>query len=464
MIVGVSPRKAALTLYGVYNDYAPADPLFDELGPHTTGKGCLYLKRLSDVDPAILESLIRNAWNRAGVAQADLTTMPAELAPWLTFALAVVVVAVVAVLLTVVVTIPFRIIARRASGTHDSSGASADRSACWCSTIGLLVALQFFPDQGWRDILVQAGKILVIASAAWMLAAVIGFLFSRADAALPDGRRRQSRRAASAHADGDPAARDQRGDRRRRHRGHPADLPGGRGARGEPARLGGNPERRRRHRRPVDARQPVRRAAAGVLGCDPRRRRRGGRRGVGPDRGDHPHLRRRAHLGRSPPRAPVDHLHDAVVRELDAPRQRVARVDLLRRRLARQPGADARAPPSGAGDRAALGRPRLGAAGDGCGRRVRQRAHPRDRGELRRAVGPALQRPGSDGRVAASGRRGGPASHPGGARRAGRLDRRPDPRRPPTARACSAGVPRRRTAAQAFTQAIPIDEEPQPES
>ena len=69
MIVGVSPRKAALTLYGVYDDYAPADPLFEQLGPHTTGKGCLYLKRLSDVDTVTLESLIRNAWDRAGVAR-----------------------------------------------------------------------------------------------------------------------------------------------------------------------------------------------------------------------------------------------------------------------------------------------------------------------------------------------------------------------------------------------------------
>ena len=67
MIMGVSPRKAALTIYGVYNDYAPV-PLFDELGTHTTGKGCLYLKRLSDVDPVVLESLIRNAWTNPTIA------------------------------------------------------------------------------------------------------------------------------------------------------------------------------------------------------------------------------------------------------------------------------------------------------------------------------------------------------------------------------------------------------------
>ncbi len=69
MVVGVSPRKAALTLYGVYDDDAPADPLYDELGPHTTGKGCLYLKRLADVDRSVLESLVRSAWDRSGAAR-----------------------------------------------------------------------------------------------------------------------------------------------------------------------------------------------------------------------------------------------------------------------------------------------------------------------------------------------------------------------------------------------------------
>lgn len=63
-VVGFSPRKAALTIYGVYDDYAPADPLYDELGPHTTGKGCLYLKRLDAVDAAVLERLVRAAWVR----------------------------------------------------------------------------------------------------------------------------------------------------------------------------------------------------------------------------------------------------------------------------------------------------------------------------------------------------------------------------------------------------------------
>jgi len=64
-VVGFSPRKKAMTLYGIYDGYGPVDPLLDELGPHTTGKGCLYIKQLSDVDESVLERMIRIAWDRA---------------------------------------------------------------------------------------------------------------------------------------------------------------------------------------------------------------------------------------------------------------------------------------------------------------------------------------------------------------------------------------------------------------
>jgi len=60
--VGFSPRKAALSIYGVY--HGTPDPLMDQLGPHTTGKGCLYVKRLDAVDPSVLERLVRQAWER----------------------------------------------------------------------------------------------------------------------------------------------------------------------------------------------------------------------------------------------------------------------------------------------------------------------------------------------------------------------------------------------------------------
>lgn len=61
-IVGFSPRKGALTIYGVYDDYGPEEPLFADLGPHETGKSCLYLKRLDAVDAGVLEELVRRAW------------------------------------------------------------------------------------------------------------------------------------------------------------------------------------------------------------------------------------------------------------------------------------------------------------------------------------------------------------------------------------------------------------------
>jgi hypothetical protein len=55
--VGLSPRKQALTIY-VAAGFAEFEPLLKRLGPHTVGTGCLYLKRLSDVDETVLRELI----------------------------------------------------------------------------------------------------------------------------------------------------------------------------------------------------------------------------------------------------------------------------------------------------------------------------------------------------------------------------------------------------------------------
>ena len=59
--VGLSPRKAALTLYGLTYHGSNTD-LLDKLGPHTTGKGCLYVMRLDDLDREVLAELIRRAY------------------------------------------------------------------------------------------------------------------------------------------------------------------------------------------------------------------------------------------------------------------------------------------------------------------------------------------------------------------------------------------------------------------
>jgi Domain of unknown function (DU1801) len=55
--VGFSPRKAELVLY-VLTEAGNQDALLARLGKHKTGKCCLYIKKLSDVDEAVLEELI----------------------------------------------------------------------------------------------------------------------------------------------------------------------------------------------------------------------------------------------------------------------------------------------------------------------------------------------------------------------------------------------------------------------
>lgn len=56
--MGFSPRKAAISLY-ITMDTEHHPELMHKLGKHTTGKGCIYVKRLSDIDMAVLEDLTR---------------------------------------------------------------------------------------------------------------------------------------------------------------------------------------------------------------------------------------------------------------------------------------------------------------------------------------------------------------------------------------------------------------------
>jgi hypothetical protein len=55
-IVGFSPRKANLVLY-VLSGVAEELDLLDRLGPHKTGKSCLYIGKLSSVDLGVLRKL-----------------------------------------------------------------------------------------------------------------------------------------------------------------------------------------------------------------------------------------------------------------------------------------------------------------------------------------------------------------------------------------------------------------------
>ncbi|WP_423604706.1 DUF1801 domain-containing protein [Sphingomonas sp. MS122] len=58
--LGFSPRKAQLVLY-VLTGAAGEDERLAKLGKHKTGKSCLYINKLADVDLAVLEQMVRDA-------------------------------------------------------------------------------------------------------------------------------------------------------------------------------------------------------------------------------------------------------------------------------------------------------------------------------------------------------------------------------------------------------------------
>lgn len=57
MLCGFSPRKQSLVLY-IMPGFKSYDNLLKKLGKHSTGKSCLYIKRLADVDLDVLQDLI----------------------------------------------------------------------------------------------------------------------------------------------------------------------------------------------------------------------------------------------------------------------------------------------------------------------------------------------------------------------------------------------------------------------
>ncbi len=59
-VTGFSPRRQNLTLY-IMAGFRRYDELMARLGKHKTGKSCLYIKKLDDVDVDVLEELIRQS-------------------------------------------------------------------------------------------------------------------------------------------------------------------------------------------------------------------------------------------------------------------------------------------------------------------------------------------------------------------------------------------------------------------
>ena len=65
MKVGFSPRKQALTLYLSYG-FEEKQDLLQRLGKHKTGKACLYIKKLADIDTDVLRELIEQTLSEYG--------------------------------------------------------------------------------------------------------------------------------------------------------------------------------------------------------------------------------------------------------------------------------------------------------------------------------------------------------------------------------------------------------------
>ncbi len=57
---GFSPRAQSLTLY-IMSGFKGHDALMKKLGKHTTGRSCLYIKKLDDVDLDVLEQLVERS-------------------------------------------------------------------------------------------------------------------------------------------------------------------------------------------------------------------------------------------------------------------------------------------------------------------------------------------------------------------------------------------------------------------
>ena len=59
-VVGFAPRKQNLVLY-IMPGFTRYSALLAKLGKHRTGKSCLYVNKLDDIDPRILEELVRES-------------------------------------------------------------------------------------------------------------------------------------------------------------------------------------------------------------------------------------------------------------------------------------------------------------------------------------------------------------------------------------------------------------------
>ena len=60
-LMGFSPRKNDISLHLMFGLEDQAE-LLSKLGKHSIGKGCLYFKKLSDIDQEVLEEIMKNTY------------------------------------------------------------------------------------------------------------------------------------------------------------------------------------------------------------------------------------------------------------------------------------------------------------------------------------------------------------------------------------------------------------------
>jgi len=60
-ITGFSPRKSNFSIY-IMSGFSNYQELLELLGPYKTGRACLYVKRLSDIDMDVLSEIIRSSY------------------------------------------------------------------------------------------------------------------------------------------------------------------------------------------------------------------------------------------------------------------------------------------------------------------------------------------------------------------------------------------------------------------
>jgi hypothetical protein len=66
-LIGFSPRKQSMTLY-IMSGFDSEEELLASLGKHKTGKACLYVNKLADVDEGVLRQMIKRSYEHMKLA------------------------------------------------------------------------------------------------------------------------------------------------------------------------------------------------------------------------------------------------------------------------------------------------------------------------------------------------------------------------------------------------------------